>query len=113
MIRDVATGLRRAITSPWPGVPLDRAMIWSAVGRVLDLALPPSCAGCWLEGELSCAACRPALEARLERPGGVAIRPIAEIPAALLQLEWCSPFSGPVRAALHALKYAGERRLAE
>jgi ComF family protein len=92
---------------------LDRPMVRSAVGQVLDLALPPSCAGCGLEGELLCAACRPALETRLERPGGVAIGLLSEIPGSLLQLEWCSPFSGPVRAALHALKYAGERRLAE
>ena len=33
-------------------------------------------------------------------------------PEPLLQLEWCAPFSGPVRRPLHALKYAGERRLA-
>ncbi len=37
----------------------------------------------------------------------------ADLPAPLLQLEWCAPFAGPVRAALHQLKYAGERRLAE
>ena len=36
----------------------------------------------------------------------------ADIPAPLLQLEWCAPFAGPVRAALHDLKYGGERRLA-
>lgn len=35
-----------------------------------------------------------------------------ELPAGLVQLEWCSAFSGPARAALHALKYDGERRLA-
>ena len=35
------------------------------------------------------------------------------MPAGLLQLEWCAMYSGPVRAALHALKYGGERRLAE
>jgi ComF family protein len=33
------------------------------------------------------------------------------MPPTLAQLEWCAPFSGPVRAALHGLKYAGERRL--
>jgi ComF family protein len=27
-------------------------------------------------------------------------------------LEWCAPFAGVVRSALHALKYAGEQRLA-
>jgi len=30
-----------------------------------------------------------------------------------VQLEWCAAFSSPARAALHALKYDGERRLAE
>jgi ComF family protein len=30
----------------------------------------------------------------------------------LAQLEWCAPFTGPVRASLHRLKYAGEKRLA-
>ncbi len=87
--------------------------IRTAVERALDLALPPTCVGCGREGDHFCASCRPALERGLERPGGVAIGLIAEIPAPLLQVEWCAPFSGPVRAALHALKYAGERRLAE
>jgi ComF family protein len=45
-------------------------------------------------------------------PGGTPIGLPAELPAPLLQLEWCAPFAGPVRAALHDLKYAGERRLA-
>ena len=57
--------------------------------------------------------CRPALDARLELPGGTPIGLPADLPAPLLQLEWCAPFAGPVRAALHDLKYAGERRLAE
>jgi ComF family protein len=35
------------------------------------------------------------------------------LPMLIAQLEWCAPFSGPVRAALHGLKYAGERRLTE
>lgn len=36
----------------------------------------------------------------------------AGIPEPLVQLEWCAPFEGLVRTALHALKYGGERRLA-
>ena len=36
----------------------------------------------------------------------------AELPDGLLQVEWCAPFSGVVRDALHQLKYGGERRLA-
>ena len=35
------------------------------------------------------------------------------LPTGLVQLEWCAAFTGPVRAAIHALKYRGERRLAE
>jgi ComF family protein len=52
------------------------------------------------------------LDARLDLPGGAPIGMPVDLPAPLLQLEWCAPFSGPVRAALHDLKYAGERRLA-
>lgn len=80
--------------------------------RLLDLALPASCPGCGREGAPICAACRPALEVRLGRPAGVMIGLPAELPAPLVQLEWTAPFTGTVRAALHALKYAGERRLA-
>lgn len=36
----------------------------------------------------------------------------ASMPPGLLQLEWCAMYSGSVRAALHAFKYGGERRLA-
>ena len=43
---------------------------------------------------------------------GVPIGLPADLPAPLLQLEWCAPFTGVTRRALHALKYDGERRLA-
>ena len=92
-----------------PGV---ASRLRATIERLVDLALPPTCAGCGIEGELLCVACRPALESRLERPGGVPIGILAEIPEPLLQLEWCGSFAGPLRAAIHALKYAGERRLA-
>jgi len=78
----------------------------------LDLAFPASCAGCGREGEPLCASCRPSLDARLDLPGGTPIGLPADLPEPLLQLEWCAPFAGPVRDALHQLKYAGERRLA-
>jgi ComF family protein len=35
------------------------------------------------------------------------------LPDGLVELEWCAAFSGPVRAALHALKYDGHRRVVE
>jgi ComF family protein len=81
--------------------------------RLLDLALPARCVGCEREGPPVCAACLPALDARLELPAGTPIGLPADIPAPLLQIEWCAPFGGLVRRALHELKYAGERRLAE
>ncbi len=81
-------------------------------GAALDLAFPAACSGCGREGEPLCTVCLPALDARLALPGGTPIGLPAELPAPLLQLEWCAPFAGPVRAALHDLKYAGERRLA-
>jgi ComF family protein len=79
---------------------------------VLDLALPPACAGCGVEGTALCATCRLALAARLPLPPGVPLGLPAVMPMPLAQLEWCAPFSGAIRAALHHLKYAGEKRLA-
>ena len=80
--------------------------------RVLDLALPARCPGCGTEGPPICAACVPALDARLDVPAGIAIGLPSDVPRPLLQLEWCAPFTGLIRKALHELKYAGERRLA-
>lgn len=94
---------------------LSRALggaISAAASHALDLALPARCSGCGREGEPLCRPCARALDARLELPGGVPIGMPVELPAPLLQLEWCAPFAGPVRAALHDLKYRGERRLA-
>lgn len=80
--------------------------------RVLNAAFPASCPGCGVEGAPICSSCLPALDVRLDGPPGVPIGMPADLPGPLLQLEWCAPFSGVVRDALHALKYAGERRLA-
>jgi len=87
-------------------------MVHSAIGRVLDLALPARCPGCGVEGAPICATCAPALDARLERAPGAPIGLASDIPAPLVQLEWCAPFEGVVRRALHHLKYDGEQRLA-
>src|SRR3990172_5740009 len=88
-----------------------------AVGRLatraLDLALPGRCAGCGREGAALCAACRPALDLRLHLPPGTPIGLPGDLPEPLVQVEWCAPFGGVVRRALHRLKYAGDRRLAE
>lgn len=81
------------------------------VGPLFDLILPPVCPGCGTEGEPLCAACRRPFERRLTVPPGTPIGLAPVLPAPLLQLEWCAPYEGPVRAALHALKYRGETRL--
>jgi len=78
----------------------------------LDLALPAACAGCEREGASLCAECLPALDARLHLPPGTPVGLPGEIPAPLVQVEWCASFSGVARRALHRLKYAGDRRLA-
>lgn len=80
--------------------------------RLLDLAFPARCAGCGEEGAAICDACRPALDSRLDQPAGVPIGLPSTVPAGILQLEWCAPFGGIVRRALHELKYGGETRLA-
>jgi len=79
---------------------------------LLDLAFPASCAGCGREGAALCETCTPALMVRAGLPAGTPIGLPSQTPAPLLQLEWCAPFNGPARRAIHALKYDGERRLA-
>jgi ComF family protein len=80
--------------------------------RLLDTAFPGRCPGCGREGEPVCGSCRPGLATRLDLPPGIPIGLASWIPPPLVQLEWCSPYQGLARAALHELKYAGERRLA-
>src|SRR4051794_15725075 len=82
------------------------------IGRLVDLALPAVCAGCGTEGDAICPASIPAVRQRVALPPGTPLGLADGPPEPLLQLEWCAPFSGTVRRALHALKYAGERRLA-
>lgn len=89
-----------------------RGVLGAVAGRALDLALPATCAGCRREGAALCRECLPALDVRLEAAPGVPIGLPADLPAPLLQLEWCAPFTGVTRRAIHALKYDGERRLA-
>ena len=79
---------------------------------LLDLFLPPTCAGCGVEGTPLCDRCALPLERRLDEPPGVPLGLVAPLPVGIVQLEWCATFGGPVRDALHALKYRGERRVA-
>jgi ComF family protein len=80
---------------------------------VLDLLVPPRCPGCKREGQLICERCRVPFLRRLDEPPGAPIGLPVDLPSGVAQLEWCAAFTGPVRAAVHALKYDGERRLVE
>ncbi len=62
--------------------------------------------------EAICHDCQPGIGTRIPLPAGTPLGLADGPPDPLLQLEWCSPFAGTTRKALHALKYAGEQRLA-
>jgi len=86
--------------------------LFRPLDRLLDLALPAACPGCGTEGAPICARCLPAIHVRRDLPAGTPLGLAEGPPDPLVQLEWCAPFSGTIRRALHALKYAAERRLA-
>jgi ComF family protein len=83
------------------------------VQALLDLLLPPICPACGREGARLCGFCRTVAGRRVDEPVGIPLGLASSAPAGLVQLEWCSSFSGPARAAVHALKYDGEQRLAQ
>ncbi len=84
----------------------------NAASKALDLALPAVCVGCRREGSPLCRDCRSWLLVRVASSPGLPVGIPASLPPPLLQLEWCAPFTGVARRAIHELKYAGERRLA-
>jgi ComF family protein len=83
------------------------------VRAVMDLLLPPVCPGCRREGAVICATCVATLRRRIAEPAGTPLGLPGDLPQGIVQIEWCGAFTGPVRAAVHALKYEGERRLAD
>ena len=91
-------------------LPIPRA--GAVAGRLLDLAFPAVCIGCGVEGSALCGPCGRALAVREGDPAGVAVGMPSDVPLPLVQVEWCAPYGGLARDALHALKYRGEQRLA-
>jgi ComF family protein len=94
------------------GAPLRLPGPGTLTGRLLDLALPAVCPGCGREGTALCNPCSLVLAVRQGIPAGVQIGMPSDVPLPLVQMEWCAPYGGLVRDALHALKYRGEQRLA-
>lgn len=67
----------------------------------LDLLFPPHCVGCERVGSFFCSHCRATITPAEER----SIRYLDGMVA-------CGEFAGPLRDAIHALKYDGVRRIA-
>ncbi|MDP9265194.1 MAG: ComF family protein [Chloroflexota bacterium] len=65
-----------------------------------DVLVPPRCAGCGAAGDWFCHECRDLLE-----PATAALTPAVRVRGA-------GAYEGPLRLAIHRLKYAGERGLA-
>ena len=85
----------------------------TGLGRLADLAIPPRCVGCEAEGAVLCADCRAGLYGRRGIPAGAPVGMPSHVPLPLVAHEWCTAYAGVGRPAIHALKYGGERRLAE
>lgn len=76
----------------------------SLLDQFLALVLPDRCAGCGALGALLCAACRRKLACYDAEPPRVADN--------LTAIRVAFTFEGPIRHALHELKYRGKRRVA-
>ncbi|HEU4323041.1 MAG TPA: ComF family protein [Roseiflexaceae bacterium] len=74
------------------------------IERLLGLLFPDRCAACRRAGDLFCAGCRALLV-----PYGDEAR---ATPAGLVAVRIAFTFEGPLREAIHALKYARRRRMA-
>ena len=80
---------------------------------LLDVLLPPACAGCGSAGELLCVACvRSARPATVPAARFVSADPAIAIGQDLSLALAAFAFEGPIRKALARLKYEGASRLA-
>jgi ComF family protein len=70
----------------------------------LRLLFPERCAGCKRSGSLLCPACRACLR---RYPGGLRNQPVSLAEVRIVYL-----FDGPLRSAVHQLKYRRQRRMA-
>ncbi len=92
-----------------------------AMQRLLDLLYPPRCAGCQRSGHVLCLSCLaqiPPLTSICQRcgtplsPGSICTY-CQSTPLKLSGLRAVSTYQEPLRSYIHALKYAGNTRLAQ
>jgi len=92
------------------------------IQRALDLLFPPQCAACQRGGSILCPSCLAAIQplpgpccqhchTRLSAEG--ICNQCQYRPLSMSGLRAVSAYHGPLRACIHALKYGGNRRLAE
>jgi ComF family protein len=81
--------------------------------RLLDLLLPPACAGCGRSGALLCDPCRSLLRPPSDARDRFVAPDAGVVIGDALQAAWAGfAYEGPMRRALAALKYTGASRLA-
>ena len=80
---------------------------------LLDVLLPPACAGCGRSGALLCAACRGALRPPSDAADRFVVPDAGAVIGEQLVLALAAfAYQGPIRRSLAALKYTGTSRLA-
>jgi ComF family protein len=80
---------------------------------LLDVLMPPACAGCGRSGALLCAGCLRAFDAPFRREDRFVVRDAGVVQGDSLTLAVAAfGYRGPVRRSLAALKYTGASRLA-
>ncbi|MGC8781799.1 MAG: ComF family protein, partial [Anaerolineae bacterium] len=96
-------------------------LLLRAGNALLDLIFPPRCPGCGRVGELFCATCRDEVEVitgpvclRCGRPTGRLglCDACRHTPSSLDRIVSAVVFAGPMRPAIHTLKYNSGRALA-
>ena len=107
---------RRSMVSKWHVSPLTDDLPMTTLlrpaGRLLDLALPPVCAGCGREGEAICPACLPSVMGARRPAAGNAAGAGGGSAGAAAPARVVLAVRGDDAAGAAPLKYAGERRLA-
>ncbi len=108
--------------APPKGLDSWKARFVRAGNILLDLVLPPRCAGCGKVGSWFCDDCKESIQPVPEPICPICGRPVAEeglcrfckiSPPKLEAIRSAAVFQGPLRKAIHALKYYRRKEVAE